>query len=199
MHRYADAVARSSAVVLSGSLPPGVPDSAYADLIGLAAGAGVPSLLDTSGPALVAGVAAGPAIVKPNLAELAAAVGSELPRPAARQSEQCADVLQAAGQLRAAGAGAVVVTLGADGLLALTEGGCWHAVSPRSAAIRPAPATLRRLALALGLSAGSPWPAGAGRGGIGAAAVAAPVAGEYDAVVYRQALAAVRVSNWEES
>ena len=200
LQRYADAIAHSSAVVLSGSLPPGVPDSAYADLIGLAAGAGVPSLLDTSGPALVAGVAAGPAIVKPNLAELAAAVGCELPRPAGRPSEQCADVLQAAGQLRAAGAGAVVVTLGADGLLALTEGGCWHAVTPAVSGNPTGAGDAAAAALALGLSAGSPW---AGRlaqaAALGAAAVAAPVAGEYDDVVYRQALAAVRVSNWEES
>ena len=65
-------------MVLSGSLPPGLPDDAYAELIAAAAAAGVPVVLDTHGAALRAGAAAGPAIVKPNLAELAALAGRPL-------------------------------------------------------------------------------------------------------------------------
>ena len=64
---YDAALAGASVVVLSGSLPPGLPSDAYAGLIAAATGARVPALLDTSGEALRAGVAAGPAIVKPNL------------------------------------------------------------------------------------------------------------------------------------
>ena len=62
-------------MVLSGSLPPGLPPAAYAELIAAATAAGVPAVLDTSGDALREGVAAGPAIVKPNLDELAALAG----------------------------------------------------------------------------------------------------------------------------
>src|SRR5437588_658034 len=77
-----------------------------------AAAAGVPVVLDAEGPALRHGAAGGPAIAKPNLAELAAAVG----RPLAGLGAAAA----AAAELRDAGAAAVVVSLGGDGLLAVT-------------------------------------------------------------------------------
>ena len=75
---YEKALASSAAVVLSGSLPPGVPADAYAGLITAATAAGVPAILDASGTALARGAAAGPAVVKPNLAELEAATGHEV-------------------------------------------------------------------------------------------------------------------------
>ena len=59
-------------VVLSGSLPPGVPLTLYADLIGVAHRAGVRTVLDSSGAALRQGLYARPWMVKPNRAELAA-------------------------------------------------------------------------------------------------------------------------------
>ena len=62
----------ATVVALSGSLPPGVPIDGYATLIALANAIGVPTVLDTSGPALRAGLAAGPTLAKPNTAELAA-------------------------------------------------------------------------------------------------------------------------------
>ena len=68
--RYASVLSGCTAVVLSGSLPPGLPPGTYAELIALAAAAGVPVLLDAHGEALRLGAAAGPDIVKPNLAEL---------------------------------------------------------------------------------------------------------------------------------
>jgi tagatose 6-phosphate kinase len=72
---YRDALGSCEAVVLSGSLPAGLPAGTYAELIRTAAAAGVPSFLDTSGDALRNGAAARPALVKPNHSELAAAVG----------------------------------------------------------------------------------------------------------------------------
>src|SRR5579875_2320156 len=70
---YEKSLGQCAAVVLTGSLPPGVPEDGYAVLAARAAAAGVPVLLDAGGAALRAGVAAGPAIAKPNLAELASA------------------------------------------------------------------------------------------------------------------------------
>ncbi|WP_239147118.1 1-phosphofructokinase family hexose kinase, partial [Paractinoplanes tereljensis] len=61
----------ASVITLSGSLPPGLPASAYATLIAYAREAGVPALLDTSGPALRHGLLATPALAKPNADELA--------------------------------------------------------------------------------------------------------------------------------
>jgi tagatose 6-phosphate kinase len=196
---YADAVARSSVVVLSGSLPPGLPAGAYADLIRRAARAGVPALLDTSGDALMLGVAAGPAIVKPNLAELEAAVGRALPRTGADDGAALTAVAGAAEQLRGAGAAAVVVTAGAGGMLAVTADGCWQ-VALRPVSGNPTGAGDAVAAgLARGLSAGSSWPVMlAQAAALGAAAVAAPVAGQFAPADYEAALAGVQVTRREQ-
>src|SRR6185437_114419 len=75
---YEQALEGASAVVLSGSLPPGLQAGTYATLIETATAADVPAVLDTHGEALRRGAAAGAAIVKPNLAELAALAGRPL-------------------------------------------------------------------------------------------------------------------------
>lgn len=62
---------RSDLLVLSGSLPRGLPPSTYARLIRLAHRAGVKSVLDCDGPALALAVRARPFLVKPNQHELA--------------------------------------------------------------------------------------------------------------------------------
>jgi tagatose 6-phosphate kinase len=129
-----------AAVVLSGSLPPGLPVNAYAVLIAMAEAAGVPTLLDSSGAALQHGIAAGPHIVKPNLDELAALTAGgthDSGRLGTRQCAQTSTIMSAA-IIREAGARSVVVSLGPDGLLALTSDGCWQA---RSAAVLAGNAT----------------------------------------------------------
>ncbi len=60
-----------SAVVLSGSIPPGVPASIYAEIIRMARKAEVPAILDASGENLAQGIAASPFLAKPNVHELA--------------------------------------------------------------------------------------------------------------------------------
>ena len=128
---YEQALDGAAAVVLSGSLPPGLEAGTYATLIETAAAAAVPAVLDTHGEALRRGAAAGPAIVKPNLTELAALAGpaaSSALAPPADGAADLATAAAAAGQLR--GAQAVVVTLGPDGLLAATGDGCWRARAP---------------------------------------------------------------------
>ena len=189
---FGEAVARSSAVVMSGSLPPGLPASTYADLITMAAEAGVPALLDTSGDALRLGVAARPAIVKPNLSELEALAGRPLPTACA--------VAAAAADLRAHGADAVVVTLGSDGLLTVTGEDSWHAW-PEPVIGNPTGAgDAAAAALAHGLVTGTPWADRVRRAAaLAAATVAAPVAGEYAPADYERALASVRVTSWEQS
>ena len=70
--RLRELLPAAQTVSYSGSLPPGVPDSFYAELIELARQAGVKAALDTSGEALVQGAAARPFLLKPNRQELAA-------------------------------------------------------------------------------------------------------------------------------
>lgn len=92
-----------------GSLPEGAPAGLYATLTERAHAAGVRVAVDTSGRPLRAALAAGPDLIKPNLAELAELVG----RPLTTVDE----IIAAAGETRAAGAGAVVVSLGSRGAL----------------------------------------------------------------------------------
>ena len=193
---YEQALKEAPAVVLSGSLPPGLADSTYAMLIETAAAAAVPAVLDTHGEALRRGAAAGPAIVKPNLAELAAladpAASSALV-PAADGPANLATAAAAAGQLR--GAQAVVITLGPDGLLATTGDGCWRARAP-AAGTGNATGAGDAVAAALthGLVLGRPWDERLRHAAaLGAATAAAPVAGEFRRQDYLGALTAVTV------
>jgi tagatose 6-phosphate kinase len=194
---YSDALTGCTAVVLSGSLPPGLPSDAYAVLIRIAASAGVPAILDTSGDALLLGAAGRPGIVKPNLAELSAVAGRDL-RWAAPPDRSA--VVRAAADLRDRGAGAVVVSMSADGLLAVTDQGMWHA-RPRPVAGNPTGAGDAAVAgLARGLALGHDWP---GRlrdaAALGAAAAAAPAAGEFRPADLEAARASVLVTEVEHS
>ena len=187
--RYKEVLDGCAAVVLSGSLPPGLPEDSYAHLIGLAAAAGVPVVLDTHGAALRHGAAAGPAIVKPNLAELAAMAGQPL------GGAGLPAVTAAAGQLRAVGAQAVVASLGADGLHAVTADGGWWAVPPGPVAGNPTGAgDAVSAALAHGLVLGRPWDELLRHAvALGTASAAAPVAGEFAVGDYTRLLPAVTV------
>lgn len=116
--------------VLSGSLPPGAPDTWYAELTARLRGTGTRVAVDTSGAALLAAVgpAAGdlPDLVKPNGEELAELAGS-----GARDLEDDPDgAVQAAGVLLERGVAAVLVTLGARGALLVTRDGVWSACPP---------------------------------------------------------------------
>ena len=197
---YEQALEGATAVVLSGSLPPGLEAGTYATLIETATVAGVPAVLDTHGEALRRGAAAGPAIVKPNLAELAALAGRPLTPAKDRAKDGARDggtdlaaVAAAAGQLR--GAQAVVVTLGPDGLLAATGDGCWRARPPAAVAGNATGAgDAVAAALAHGLALGRPWDERLRHAAaLGAATAAAPVAGEFRRQDYLGALSAVTV------
>jgi 1-phosphofructokinase family hexose kinase len=63
--------------VIAGSLPPGAPADIYAELVARLRDAGVPTLLDTDGDPMRAGLRAQPAVVAPNTTEAEEAVGYE--------------------------------------------------------------------------------------------------------------------------
>lgn len=94
-------------VVLSGSLPPGVPQDVYRRWIGRLRRLGVPTVLDTSGVALRQGLLARPWLIKPNRQEVEELVQHRLRR--------MAHVADAASALVALGPALVIVSLGADG------------------------------------------------------------------------------------
>ncbi|WP_424643341.1 1-phosphofructokinase family hexose kinase [Embleya sp. AB8] len=180
----AELLPAASVLVLSGSLPPGVPVDGYAELVRAARAARVPVLLDASGPALVAGVAAGPDVVKPNADELRAATGESDPlRAVARLSAGTRADL------------AVVASFGPDGVLAATDVGWWRAVPPdavRGNATGAGDAAVA--ALARGMAEDSPWPERLRDAvALSAAAVAAPAAGDVAGELYRSWRPRVRV------
>lgn len=110
-----EAAAPGAWVVLCGSLPTGAPADIYARIVERVHARGGRVAVDSSGPALVAAVAAGPDLIKPNAEELAEAVGHPL---ASR-----AEVVEAAQELRAQGAGTVLVSLGSAGALLVDDDG----------------------------------------------------------------------------
>lgn len=184
--RYEAELAGTAAVVLTGSLPPGLPPDSYAELTGIAAGAGVPTVLDAEGEPLLRGLAANPAVIKPNLAELSGAVGRRL----SGADSGRAVVAAAAAELREAGAQAVVVSLGAGGLLAVTGDEVWQAAHPEEVAGNPTGAGDAVVAgLTHRLVLGRPWADRLRHAvALGSAAAAAPVAGEFCRADYEQAL-----------
>jgi tagatose 6-phosphate kinase len=153
-------------VVLSGSLPPGLPRDAYAQLI---TKAGVPTILDTAGDPLLAALPARPHLIKPNIDELIDAT-------------KLTDPFDAAAALRAAGAQTVVASLGPAGLLAVTGDGTWRAAPPQALPGNPTGAGDACVAaLAAGLMAGTPWPVLVREAvALSAAAVLSSVAGDVD-------------------
>jgi tagatose 6-phosphate kinase len=182
--RFAAEAGRSAAVVLTGSLPVGVAVGAYAELTSLADGAGAAVVLDADGEALRLGVAGRPTIVKPNIAELASAAGQ-----AVRQGDVAA-VVAAAEQLRGAGAGNLVVSLGPDGVLAVTDEGAWRAVPPGRVGVNATGAGDAVVAgLAWRMVLGDAWPERLRHAvALGSASAAAPVAGEFRHAEYERVL-----------
>lgn len=122
-------------VVLSGSLPPGVPHSWYADVVAALAPLGCRIAVDTSdGPlsALAESFSrAAPDLIKPNTAELASLTdvsAAELESAVARGDTE--PVVCIAKQLIDRGARTVLATLGAAGAVLVDSTGSWLAAPP---------------------------------------------------------------------
>jgi 1-phosphofructokinase family hexose kinase len=118
-----------TSVVISGSLPTGVPAAFYGLLIECAQAAGSKVFLDTSGEALSANLAARPDFVKPNRTEAEALLGIPI--------RSFHDAQDAAAKLIARGCHSAAVTLGSEGLVWLesAQGPAWIACPPRLEAI----------------------------------------------------------------
>lgn len=109
--------------VLSGSVPPGVPDSIYSEMIELIHGRGGRVLLDTSGRPLRETLASRPEVMKPNVEEL-----SEL---AARPLDTVGGVRAAAEVLLDLGVQRVVASMGGGGAVFVDRGRALVARPPK--------------------------------------------------------------------
>ncbi len=104
------------AVVVAGSLPNGVSPQWFQGLLEALKNLGLKVALDTSGEALIAGLKAGPWLVKPNTEELAEALGHSA---------------DAVSQLHQQGVEHVVVSDGAAGVSWFSPGRALHATPPK--------------------------------------------------------------------
>lgn len=111
------------ALVVAGSLPPGLSLDDFSELLSHLNASGVPLWVDTSGPALNAAIATHPAGVKPNESELAEWAGKDMMSSDAR--------LIAAKRLHESGIANVLVSAGAEGVLWVNAQGAWHATPPK--------------------------------------------------------------------
>jgi 6-phosphofructokinase 2 len=118
--RCLDAVAQllvpGAYLVVSGSLPPGVPDDFYANVVRLAQAHGARRAVDASGAALIHALAAGVDFAKLSLRELCELVG----RDVHTDEQQDAALAELVDDGRV---GAVALTLGADGAVLATRDG----------------------------------------------------------------------------
>ncbi|GAB6903829.1 1-phosphofructokinase family hexose kinase [Kineosporia succinea] len=159
-----------SVVVVSGSLPRGIGPAWLGELVGAVKAAGARVAVDTSGPALVAAAEAGADLLKPNAQELLDATGETT-------------LEGAVSRLQAAGASIIVVSQGADGLIAFAPEG----TRTRQAAVKGVTGNPTGAGDAATAGLAQAWARGEPvqemlrqAAVLGAAAVRQPVAGEVD-------------------
>ena len=110
-------------VVVAGSLPRGVDNQWFVELLNLLKQTGARVALDTSGSALRAGLETAPWLIKPNEEELAEARGIELAEPEALARE--------AWRLQIEGIEHVVISQGAEGVSWFSPSVALHANPPK--------------------------------------------------------------------
>ncbi|MGC9127558.1 MAG: 1-phosphofructokinase family hexose kinase [Acidithiobacillus sp.] len=108
--------------VLTGSVPPGVDEHIYADLLRQIRAQGGFGVVDAHGPLLHLAIAERPFLIKPNRYELGLLCGRELPR--------LEDVAQEGRRLQRQGVEYVCVSLGGDGALLVGPTGSFYARAP---------------------------------------------------------------------
>jgi len=107
----------------SGSLPRGVSPELFADWLNQLHQAGVKVVLDSSNAALTAGLKAYPWLVKPNHRELEAWIGHPL--------NSLDEIIAAAKKLKAEGIANVIISMGANGSLWLSDQAVIQAQPPK--------------------------------------------------------------------
>jgi 1-phosphofructokinase family hexose kinase len=115
--------------VLAGSLPPGVPQTYYTELINIIQSAGAKVFLDTSDEALRQNCAAKPLLVKPNDEEAHELTGL----PVGTKAE----IAAVGAAISAMGPRNVIISLGKEGAVLVHDGKAWLAASPEIIAANP--------------------------------------------------------------
>ena len=118
LYRQLDRLTEGDILVISGSIPRGLPKTIYMDMMRHLEGRGIRIAVDAAGELLVKTLPYHPFLVKPNRYELGDIFGVEL-----RKKEE---VLLYAGKLKKLGAGNVLVSMAGDGAVLVDEEGREH-------------------------------------------------------------------------
>lgn len=131
--KFSDLVQEATVVTMSGSLPKGLADDYYSELINIAHKSGTKVLLDTSGASLKSAVvgSAKPYLIKPNEEEIQAIIDSST------SLEDMADLKAALSDNRLDGIEWIVVTLGKEGALAKHQDTYYQVTIPTVEALNP--------------------------------------------------------------
>lgn len=111
-----------SYVVISGSLPEGLKPAVYAKIIDTVKNLGAKVVLDTDGEALAFNINHKPDIIKPNRHELSRVVNREL--------KTLDDIIISAKEINRKGIKTILVSMGKDGILYVSENVIMHAIPP---------------------------------------------------------------------
>ena len=118
---------KSRFLILSGSLPPGLRDNFYAELIAEVREEGVKTILDTRGKALLKGIKACPFMIKPNRQEWEESVGKRLN---SRKS-----LIESVKPFLCQGIEIAIISLGKEGAIIAGRQTIWQAFPPRIKAV----------------------------------------------------------------
>ena len=114
---------KGSLFAICGSTPPGIPADFYATLISCLKKKGLTIILDSDNQLLSEGLKSSPDIIKPNLFELNRLTGRRI-------NEKRPEILRSAQKIIAGGVKTVIVSLGSEGALAVTEKESFQARPP---------------------------------------------------------------------
>ncbi|WP_307835946.1 1-phosphofructokinase family hexose kinase [Phycicoccus sonneratiae] len=164
------------AVACSGSLPPGLPDTTYAEVVAAAHEHGVEAYVDAAPAVLAATLSSGPDLVSPNVGEAEALLHGRTDEHVEESGDDLAErCLGAALELHARGARRAVVTAGSHGAALATADGTWWLGAARVPVANP-------------IGAGDSFLAGTSSALVGGAT-------DVDAVRYGMAVAAAAVQH----
>ncbi|ADO76529.1 1-phosphofructokinase [Halanaerobium praevalens] len=105
---FKNQIKKVKVIIISGSLPEGIENDFYQEIIKIAKINDKKVILDTSGEALINGIKAGPDFIKPNQSELESIFNFKI--------EKEIDYLKAANKLQKMGAKNIAISLGAKGM-----------------------------------------------------------------------------------
>nr|WP_263324379.1 1-phosphofructokinase [Neobacillus sp. Marseille-Q6967] len=123
LDKFEKVMAKSDVVTISGSVPKGVDANIYSRLVRMVKEKGKKVILDTSGDLLKEGINACPTMIKPNRDEIQALLNQSV--------NDWDEMIAGARKLQSIGIQFVVVSLGRDGALVVTEDSIYHGKPPR--------------------------------------------------------------------